>query len=274
MFIERYAAFTVGEVGGNPAGVVIDEVFPSDAIMQQTAAEVGYSETVFAVPYADGWRVRYFAPEIEIPFCGHATIALGAALAKRTGTDHFKLRINGGEVTVEGRAERELSATFSSLPASHTTLDLDYLQECLRLFGFAEQDLDVDLPPALINAGSNHVLLALKSRQTLARMSYDLERGREVMARQNLATIMLVQQENNNLFHARNPFASGGVFEDPATGSAAAAFAGYLRALGAEAGSQIEIRQGEDMGMPTKLLAEVPQHIGSSAKVSGTVRVI
>jgi PhzF family phenazine biosynthesis protein len=46
--------------------------------MQKVAADVGYSESVFAAPVGDAWRVRYFAPEVEVNFCGHATIALGA----------------------------------------------------------------------------------------------------------------------------------------------------------------------------------------------------
>jgi PhzF family phenazine biosynthesis protein len=81
MEVQRIAAFSQGTTGGNPAGVVLCEVLPPADRMLAIAAEVGYSETVFAAPSEDGWRVRYFAPEIEVPFCGHATIALGAALA-------------------------------------------------------------------------------------------------------------------------------------------------------------------------------------------------
>ena len=57
----------------------------SPARMRAIAAEVGYSETVFAAPHGEGWRVRYFAPQIEVPFCGHATIAPAAALALAHG---------------------------------------------------------------------------------------------------------------------------------------------------------------------------------------------
>ncbi|MBB3594902.1 PhzF family phenazine biosynthesis protein [Rhizobium sp. BK529] len=257
MNVERYAACTCEGAGGNPAGVVICEALPDAADMQRTAAEVGYSETVFAAPEGDGWRVRYFAPEIEIPFCGHATIALGVALAKHRGSERFDLRINGGAITVEGRAGEDPAAAFESVPASHEDLEAHYLQACMDLFGFSKGHLDESIPPALINAGSPHVLIALRHRATLAAMSYDLERGREVMAHESLATIMLVHRESPDLFHARNPFASGGVYEDPATGSAAAAFAGYLRSLGEQPGMRIVVRQGEDMGMPTRLLATV-----------------
>ena len=83
----RLAAFTTEPSGGNPAGVWIGGTFPTDAEMQRIAAEVGYSETAFLVPdepAAPGrFRVRYFSPLAEVPFCGHATIASGVALAER-----------------------------------------------------------------------------------------------------------------------------------------------------------------------------------------------
>src|SRR4051812_19237870 len=73
MDVQRIAAFSQGTSGGNPAGVVLCDVLPGAERMLAIAAEVGYSETVFAAPSGEGWRVRYFAPEIEVPFCGHAT---------------------------------------------------------------------------------------------------------------------------------------------------------------------------------------------------------
>src|SRR5689334_16378571 len=79
--VERYAAFTVAGRGGNPAGVVLDAAAFSDADMQRIAAEVNYSETAFLTVSefgADGrrhHRIRYFSPQAEVAFCGHATIA-------------------------------------------------------------------------------------------------------------------------------------------------------------------------------------------------------
>jgi predicted PhzF superfamily epimerase YddE/YHI9 len=104
--IERIAAFSDGDAGGNPAGVWIGARLPPDDVMQRLAREVGYSETAFAAPLADGegWRVRYFAPETEVPFCGHATVALGAALARAYGDGVYALRLNRAAITVEGRA--------------------------------------------------------------------------------------------------------------------------------------------------------------------------
>lgn len=80
--------------------------------------------------------------------------------------------------------------------------------------------------------------------------------------------------ETLRLFHARNTFAVGGVYEDPATGAAAAAFAGYLRDLGWPHGGAIDIVQGEDMGMRSCLRAEIGPQPGSSIRVSGTARLL
>ena len=87
-----------------------------------------------------------------------------------------------------------------------------------------------------------------------------------------LVTILLAFAETPQLFHTRNPFASGGVYEDPATGAATAAFAGYLRDVDWPHGGVIDIVQGEDMGMRSKLRAEIPPAKGSSIRVSGTAR--
>src|SRR5947209_18766466 len=117
MRVERIAAFADGKVGGNPAGVVICDVLPDAAAMEGLAREIGYSETVFAAPAAQDWRVRYFAPEVEVDFCGHATIALGAALALRGGDGIFRLRLNNADISVEGwRADSTIFAALQSPP--------------------------------------------------------------------------------------------------------------------------------------------------------------
>ena len=103
MNLIRIAAFADNAEGGNPAGVLIGDELPSEAEMRRIAAEVGYSETAFAMPQGEAWRVRYFSPESEVPFCGHATIALGAALAQQYGDGVYPLILNEAEITVEGR---------------------------------------------------------------------------------------------------------------------------------------------------------------------------
>jgi len=269
----KLAAFSDGDHGGNPAGVWIGDNLPDAASMQRIAAEVGFSETAFAMPIESGWRVRYFAPEAEVPFCGHATIALGAALAGLHGDGVFALTLNHAQISVEGHVQGNLvSAALQSPPTSSQAVDPAALEKGLALFGYSHDDLDPAIPPALINGGIQHLLIALNSREKLKAMHYDQQAGQQLMSAENWGTVLLIFAEGPQRFHSRNPFAYGGVYEDPATGAATAAFAGYLRDIGWPHGGVIDIVQGEDMGSRSLLRAEIPNEPGSSIRVSGMAR--
>jgi PhzF family phenazine biosynthesis protein len=208
--------------------------------------------------------VRYFAPEVEVDFCGHATIALGAALALRCGDGTFRLEINNASITVEGwRTGSTIFAALQSPPTRSKPASSRLVAEALTLFSYS---------PA--NAGADHLVLALKSRERLSAMHYELDAGRRFAAAEGIVTISLVTAETSQRFHARNPFPIGGVYEDPATGAAAAALAGYLRDLGWPHRGAIEIIQGEDMGVCSRLHAQIPVALGASIRVSGTVRLM
>jgi PhzF family phenazine biosynthesis protein len=275
MNVLKIAAFSDGETGGNPAGVVIGDTLPDAARMQAVAAEVGFSETAFAARTADGWRVRYFSPQSEVPFCGHATIALGAALALQHGDGVFALALNHAQITVEGRRDGKLvAAALQSPPTRSAAAAPALVSEALALFGYAAGDLDPRIAPAVAHAGADHLVLALKSRALLSAMHYELEAGRALMNGAGLTTVLLLHAETAQRFHTRNPFASGGVHEDPATGAATAALAGYLRDIAWPHGGAIDVVQGEDMGMLSKLHADIAPAAGSSVRVSGTARLM
>jgi PhzF family phenazine biosynthesis protein len=275
MKVERIAAFADGEVGGNPAGVVICDVLPDAMAMQALATEIGYSETVFAAPSEENWRVRYFAPEVEVDFCGHATIALGAALALRRGDGIFQLQLNNAKITVEGwRAGSAMAAALQSPPTRSTPASSRVVAEALTLFSYSPADLDQRIPPAIANAGADHLVLVLKSRERLSAMHYELDAGRTFATAESIGTISFIHAVTSQLFQARNPFPIGGVYEDPATGAAAAALAGYLRDLGWPHGGAIEIIQGEDMGVRSRLHAQIPPTLGASIRVSGAARLM
>jgi PhzF family phenazine biosynthesis protein len=271
--ILRIAAFADGDTGGNPAGVWIGAALPPADEMQRLAREIGFSETAFAAPLGDGWRVRYFSPEAEVPFCGHATIALGAALARRHGDGVYPLTLNEAAITVEGRAAGgRVEAALQSPPTRSAPAPAALVDAALALFGYRRDDLDPRIPPALAHGGADHLVLALKSRELLAAMRYDLAAGRTLMNAHGLVTIVLAWAGHEQLFHTRNPFAAGGVYEDPATGAGTAALAGYLRDIGWPHGGRIEVVQGEDMGMRSRLLAQLGPEAGGSIRVSGIAR--
>lgn len=276
MIIQKIAAFSDVNQGGNPAGVLISDQLPNDNEMQSIAKDVGFSETVFASPIGENWKVRYFSPETEVPFCGHATIALGAALALKYGDGIFSLiLINDSIITVEGKRDgTTIMAALQSPTTKSSKADPLLISDGLALFGYTTNDLDDRIPPAFINGGANHLVLALRDRSKLKSMKYDLNEGRMLMNKYGVVTILLIYAENNQLFHTRNPFAAGGVYEDAATGAATAALGGYLRDLNWPHCGIIDVIQGEDMGMRSKIRAEIGDIIGSSIRVSGTARVM
>jgi PhzF family phenazine biosynthesis protein len=76
-------AFTTRRLSGNPAAVMLLDTFLDDALMQAIAAENNLSETAFLVPQGDDYRLRWFTPAVEVPLCGHATLASAAVVMER-----------------------------------------------------------------------------------------------------------------------------------------------------------------------------------------------
>lgn len=275
--IERIAAFAKEGVGGNPAGVALCNALPEAAEMQRLAAAVGYSETAFAAPEGDGWRVRYFAPEAEVPFCGHATVALGAALGARHGAGAYRLATPAGRVVVEAMvgADGWRAALVSPLGWARDC-PAPLAQALRELFGLEEADLDPRLPPALAHAGATHALFALRDRARLAEMNYPFDDLRRLMEAETLTTICLLTVAAPDCFQARNAFPVGGVREDPATGAAAAALAKVLLARDwpLPPSRRFTVLQGEDMGTPSELLVTAGCAPGDPARVEGATRVL
>ncbi|WP_083449546.1 PhzF family phenazine biosynthesis protein [Actinoplanes rectilineatus] len=263
--IQRYAAFTVAPSGGNPAGVVLDASGLDDPAMQAIAAEVGYSETAFVTgPSGGGIRVRYFSPLAEVPFCGHATVATAVAL----GPGGHLFVTNAGEVPVTV-SDAGVATLISVAPtvSGLSEADLDALLTVLR---WSRDDLDPALPPRVAYAGARHPVLGVATRERLAGLHYDQPALKALMLDRDWTTVQLAFRSGPAEFDVRNPFPVGGVYEDPATGAAAAAFGGYLRELGlVPDDATLLLRQGDDMGRPSRITVRlVPGTPG--VHVSGT----
>ncbi|MGP3943473.1 MULTISPECIES: PhzF family phenazine biosynthesis isomerase [Streptomyces] len=283
----HYSAFTTHPDGGNPAGVVLDAaaLADDDAAMTAVAARVGYSETAFITERDEAarrYRLRYFSPLAEVAFCGHATIATAVALADRDGPGELIFDTASGEIRVETTADGDgpSRATLTSVPTRSRPADPGAeVEPTLAALRWSADDLDPALPPHVAFAGNDHLVLAAATRERLTDLDYDYDALEAVMRRRGWTTVHLVWREagdgsadevtNGLVFHARDPFPVGGVVEDPATGAAAAAFGGYLRALGLVGGpTRVRIRQGEDMGRPSDLLLDVTPD-EPRARVSG-----
>lgn len=269
----RYVAFSDDPSGGNPAGVVLDAQNLSDLEMQAIAAEVGFSETAFLLDRGTGHcDVRYFSPQAEVSFCGHATIAAAVAYAERHGATPLVFATQAGAVPVV-TAERDgvFVATLTSVPPRTAALRDDDLELLLAALDWERSDLDPALPPRVAYAGAWHPVVAAESRGRLADLMYNTRALAALMAHHDWTTIDLVWRESTTVFHARNPFPPGGVYEDPATGAAAAAFGGYLRELElVPTPATVTIYQGDDMGRPAELTVRIPTEPGTGIDVTGT----
>lgn len=205
--ILRYAAFSSGGQGGNPAGIVLDARDLSAPEMAGIAAEVGYSETAFLTSRGGSVReylTRYYSPGGEIAFCGHATIACGIALAERYGQGRFTFDTRVGRVqamagiTKSGEWHASLSGAGShSRPASGAELD-----EVLGAIGWNRGDLDPRYPVHVLQPGNNHFLVPVREHETLKSLDYDYAALSAVMKLRGWTTIHAVWAESPTVFRA------------------------------------------------------------------------
>ncbi|SEB25560.1 phenazine biosynthesis protein PhzF family [Mycobacterium sp. 283mftsu] len=263
--ILRYSAFAATPGGGNPAGVVLDASALSAQRMQEIAAEVGYAETAFIVDSAGAelghYRVRYFSPAAEVPFCGHATVATAVALTERRGTGTFTFMTAAGEVDMTSTdSDGEVTVAFTSVPPQIRDIDATALAALLELLGLVPGDLDSALPVRESFAGNWHPIISLADREVFHQFRFAPAPLAALMDERGwTGTVTVLHRTASDEFLARNLFPVGRINEDPATGSAAAATGAYLREVLGFAGDRtVRIRQGEHVGRPSLLTVTVP----------------
>jgi PhzF family phenazine biosynthesis protein len=274
----RYAAFTDRAEGGNPAGVVLDAATLTDGQRLALAKAVGYSETAFLaarVGAAGEYDVRYWSPEAEVPFCGHATIAAAVALAERSEPGRIVFHTAAGPVPVSALRDDAgaIVASLTSVAPQVEKVVPGDVERALAALNWRADDLDASLPPRIAYAGARHLILAANSRERLSELDYDFDGLKAYMLERDLTTVDLVFADGV-VYHSRNPFPVGGVYEDPATGAAAAAFGAYLREIGrASPPEQISIVQGVDMGRPSRILVDIPPGDGPITVTGSAVAI-
>ncbi|MBF4603675.1 PhzF family phenazine biosynthesis protein [Curtobacterium sp. VKM Ac-2884] len=259
----RYTAFAAEPGGGNPAGLVLDAAALTDDEMLAVAREVGYPETAFVVgATATGPHVRYFSPAAEVPFCGHATVALAVALAERQGLGRRVFTTAAGEVALDATTGPDGVVRVAMTSVEPATRDIDpaLLARLFDLLGLTADDIAPGLPVLESFAGNWHPVLVLHDRELFHQFRFapgplaDLKREAGWQG-----TVTVLHRTGEREYEARNLFPAGRITEDPATGSAAASTGAYLREVGAvEPGDRVVIRQGRHVGRPSLLLVDVP----------------
>ena len=241
--------FTDTPLEGNQLGVFPDAQALSSEQMQRLAREMNFSETVFVLPAggdADA-RVRIFTPRRELPFAGHPVLGCAFVVGEALDRDTVRLETGLGLIPVELERENDLIAFArmqQAIPAWHS---YEREGELLAAIGVQRSGLPVE---AYAN-GPLHVYVELESVQAVSGLKPNFTALAELGG---IAANCFAGKERH---WKTRMFAPGeGVFEDPATGSAAGPLAIHLARHGRIAfGEQIEIHQGVEVGRPSVLYA-------------------
>lgn len=263
--------FTDRRFTGNPLAVVRNAGHLSAAQMQSIAREFNLSETVFLLPPRDPVntaRARIFTPASEVPFAGHPTLGAAVLIAETEGAEilakqelvvALELEIGLVNCDVRRGAKRVSRAQFAipKLPEKLGEADSAIAAQAL---GLELADIGFDgHRPTIYSAGFPFTFVPLQSLDAIARARVDMKHWDALVDAPGSGACFLYTKETTNAgchVHARMFSPAFGIAEDPATGSAAAAFAGVaLEFEKPEDGEHIlVIEQGVEMGRPSKIV--------------------
>nr|WP_137830056.1 PhzF family phenazine biosynthesis protein [Methylobacterium sp. L1A1] len=296
----RYAildVFTGTPLAGNPLAVVLDSDGLDEATMQSIAREFNLSETVFVSAPAEGRHraaLRIFTPARELPFAGHPTVGTALLLALRDRSERAEVeaadavafgleeRIGTVSCVVEADADGRSGRARFKLPVLPTYLGEAPKAEALAAaLGLSHSEIGFHRHhPSRHSAGPAFAFVPLASRDALDRARID-EAGLARLFRREADALYLYALDPEGIGHqyqARMFAPRLGVREDPATGSAAAAFAGVLmqfEPLG-DGTHDVLIRQGIAMGRPSAIALQLVITEGAlrSAEIGGAAVLI
>jgi PhzF family phenazine biosynthesis protein len=216
-------AFTSETFKGNPAAVCLLGGPRTAEWMQNVAAEMNLSETAFVVPRQDGgFDLRWFTPRIEVPLCGHATLASAHALWEtgRLAQDkEARFHTLGGWLI----ARREGGRIEMNFPA--------LLADLAELPKAVEEALDIK-PLAVVanrrkDGSDGNFLVELESESTVRDVKPDFEKLRRAV---NVGVIITARGDSKYDFVSRYFACYAGIDEDPVTGAAHCMLAPYWAA--------------------------------------------
>jgi trans-2,3-dihydro-3-hydroxyanthranilate isomerase len=280
--------FTTRRFAGNPLAVVLDSGGLDGAAMQSIAREFNLPETVFVLPASDPKhraRVRIFTPARELPFAGHPTVGTAVLLGHLdggAGTRELVLAEEVGPVACEvqpGGAGGRAIFAIPKLPER-----LDAVRDAGKLaaaLGLKAADLGFgNFAPENWNAGNSFAFVPVRDLETIGRARPDMARWGEAFGPGDPPGAFLFCRQvvdAAHSYHARMFAPAMGILEDPATGSAVAAFAGVLAASGPGDGRHdFAIEQGHEMGRPSLLHLSLSLRGGAleSATVGGDAVIV
>lgn len=262
LVVNQIDSFTKERFKGNPAGVVVNAEGLSDEQMLMIARELNNSDTAFLFSPDDDscdGIIRYFTPKIEIPACGHATIAAMYVKALEENIEPCTLRyktLNGilpFEIT---RVDNDYQVTIAQGKFElNPPLDNLTSHEIIDALGLVESDLDKRCPIQIASTGYSKVMIGIRSREKLNSLTPDFQSliciSKQIKC--NGYFVFTFDSDNKDILTYARMFAPiNGINEDPVTGNANGPLGGYLlqNKIIKITGDTFEFkgRQGEAMG--------------------------
>ncbi|WP_148930950.1 PhzF family phenazine biosynthesis protein [Paenibacillus methanolicus] len=263
-------AFTQNPFEGNPAGVVPDAGNLTLAHMQKIANQLNLPETAFLLPATDpkaDFRVRYFTPQEEIHFCGHATIASVWLLANEYGwadrAERITLETHVGLIPVqwEQRDGKVGKVTMTQITPQVKEAPFRDQAEIARLIGMDADQLDERYPIKLAYTGNWTLVVPVKTHQAIDAAKPNMDELAAFNRQYAISNTHLFTFDAKPGFdlYTRDFAPAIGIPEDPVTGAANGALTGYLvleNILGKEQ-TRLTIGQGDAIGRPGTLYVTV-----------------
>jgi PhzF family phenazine biosynthesis protein len=202
-------SFTNQKFKGNPAAVCIVESDLDNTTMQSIAAEIGFSETAFISQVKDNtYRIRFFTPKIEIPLCGHATLASSKIIFDTTSFDTIKfINIDNVELLIE-KVGNKIKMQFPV----YETEEIEVPQKLLAALGITE------IVNSRYSTQNKIILLEIKSALELTNLKPDFTALINSYTGINGVLVTAVSDSEDFDFHYRYFWPWAGTNEDPVTG--------------------------------------------------------
>jgi trans-2,3-dihydro-3-hydroxyanthranilate isomerase len=274
--------FTDTLFGGNPLAVLLDGQGLSDTEMQAIAREMNHSETTFVLPAKRrelSASIRIFTPWRELPFAGHPTIGTAWTLLSEGLVDGSSGRVVLGEgigpvpVRFEGEAANPSFLWMDQGIAQFQTPGIA-AADIAPALGLTAADLIPELPIEIGTTGVPFLLVPLRDPAAVDRVEVCVAELRACVARAgeaSLGAVVFAQGAVQNEVYTRMLApVGGGIFEDPATGSASGPLGAYVvrhRLASGERVVEMISRQGVAIGRPSEIHIRVELAAGQAGRI-------
>jgi len=285
--------FTDTRFGGNQLAVIPDARGIGDDLMLAITREFNYSETTFVLPPSDPRntrRVRIFTPGREIPFAGHPTVgtahvlaAIGEIMLMEAETHIvFEEGVGPVPVTIRTRDGKPVFAQFQAARLPEIGPAPPDRAKLAAVLSLRPDDLlDGDTSPQAVSCGMPFLFVPVRDREVLKRARINIDRWEKTLASYWAPDVFVFSRDPErpgSSVRARMFGPGVAVMEDPATGSACVALAGYLGARDAARDGTLTwvIEQGFEMGRPSILHAECDKKAGAitAVRVGGETVIV